>query len=114
MINIFFIFMSLMFLFIFMMISIFFMENLVNESGESPFECGFEPISFSRIPFSLQFFSISIVFLIFDLEIVIILPIMKSYYYNLWIINGMISFIVILLFIGLIVEWYDGSLDWSI
>nr|YP_010890508.1 NADH dehydrogenase subunit 3 [Colpocephalum eucarenum]WIM51514.1 NADH dehydrogenase subunit 3 [Colpocephalum eucarenum] len=95
------------------LVSLFFMENKVNEAGESPFECGFEPISFSRTPFSMQFFSITIIFLIFDLEIVIILPLMNSFQ-NEWLISLMISLITIVLLLGLIIEWYDGSLKWTV
>nr|YP_010872799.1 NADH dehydrogenase subunit 3 [Franciscoloa funerei]WGU50363.1 NADH dehydrogenase subunit 3 [Franciscoloa funerei] len=89
-----------------------FMENRVNETGEIPFECGFEPISFSRIPFSMQFFSITIVFLIFDLEAVILLPLLIDGEKNSVSVLLM-SLIIIVLLMGLFVEWFDGSLEWS-
>jgi NADH-ubiquinone oxidoreductase chain 3 len=44
----------------------------------SPFECGFDPFSNSRIPFSLRFYIITIIFLVFDVEIAIILPLPLS------------------------------------
>nr|QPN54226.1 NADH dehydrogenase subunit 3 [Osborniella crotophagae] len=110
---IFYLLMSLMLTLMIFSISLFFMEDKPNESSESPFECGFEPISFSRIPFSMQFFSISIVFLIFDLEIVIILPLLKSMSTQVSF-KIFMSFIILILILGLIIEWYDGSLNWTL
>nr|YP_010535772.1 NADH dehydrogenase subunit 3 [Rhipicephalus maculatus]UYB78814.1 NADH dehydrogenase subunit 3 [Rhipicephalus maculatus] len=78
----------------------------------TPFECGFDPFSLSRVPFSLKFFFIGIVFLIFDVEIVVILPfplmmMMKNFMF-------MLSFILIniLIFLGLLYELKYSMLDW--
>nr|YP_010983068.1 NADH dehydrogenase subunit 3 [Rhipicephalus pumilio]WOH23052.1 NADH dehydrogenase subunit 3 [Rhipicephalus pumilio] len=78
----------------------------------SPFECGFDPFSLSRVPFSLKFFFIGIVFLIFDVEIVVILPFPLVLTTNS--LMFMFSFISInlLIMLGLLYEFKYMMLDW--
>nr|YP_010147358.1 NADH dehydrogenase subunit 3 [Plautia crossota]QQP22169.1 NADH dehydrogenase subunit 3 [Plautia crossota] len=80
----------------------------------SPFECGFDPKSSARSPFSIQFFLIAVLFLIFDIEIAIMLPIiltMKTSMTKTWMFT-ITSFIIILI-IGLYHEWNNGVLEWA-
>nr|YP_133764.1 NADH dehydrogenase subunit 3 [Dermatobia hominis]AAR16440.1 NADH dehydrogenase subunit 3 [Dermatobia hominis] len=89
-------------------------KSLIDREKSSPFECGFDPKSSSRLPFSLRFFLITIIFLIFDVEIALILPIiliMKFSNLLIWTITS-ITFILILL-MGLYHEWNQGMLNWS-
>lgn len=71
----------------------------------SSFECGFEHHSLSRVPFSLRYFFLTIIFLLFDLEIVLImfLPSMlftTSYVYAVTV----LSLFIIVLFLSLVYE----------
>nr|WRI02244.1 NADH dehydrogenase subunit 3 [Acanthella acuta] len=79
----------------------------------SVYECGFDPFGSSRIPFSVKFFLVGILFMIFDLEISFLFPWCVSYQHigllGYWI---MYIFLVILT-IGLIYEWVKGGLDWE-
>nr|NP_694525.1 NADH dehydrogenase subunit 3 [Panulirus japonicus]BAC16322.1 NADH dehydrogenase subunit 3 [Panulirus japonicus] len=80
----------------------------------SPFECGFDPKGSARIPFSLRFFLIAVIFLIFDVEITLLLPliyIMDLSNIVFWSWTGLL-FLLILLF-GLYLEWHAGALEWS-
>ena len=44
-----------------------------------PFECGFTPKTLPRIPFSLRFFLVALIFLVFDVELVLIFPFLTSH-----------------------------------
>nr|YP_010598427.1 NADH dehydrogenase subunit 3 [Pachymantis bicingulata]UIX55384.1 NADH dehydrogenase subunit 3 [Pachymantis bicingulata] len=89
-------------------------KNIKDREKNSPFECGFDPISSSRLPFSLRFFLIAIIFLIFDVEIALILPItiipFNSKLY-IWMITSMMFLLILTM--GLYHEWNQGSLEWA-
>jgi NADH-quinone oxidoreductase subunit A len=79
----------------------------------SAYECGFSPFDESRSPFDIKFFLVSILFLIFDLEILFLFP---------WSLTlGQIGFLgfstmmifLIVLAVGFIYEWKKGGLDWD-
>nr|AWI62656.1 NADH dehydrogenase subunit 3 [Epimeria cornigera] len=80
----------------------------------TPFECGFDPNKKAHVPFSLRFFLIIIIFLVFDVEVVVILPlgiipaIAPSYP---MIITSVI--IITILILGLLHEWNQGALNWA-
>lgn len=88
-------------------------KKINNREKNSSFECGFDPISSPRLPFSIQFYIIRIIFLIFDIEIIIFFPIIPSFLYSsiYKLILSILIFIIILL-IGLYIEWKDGALKW--
>nr|UPL65253.1 NADH dehydrogenase subunit 3 [Physopelta sp.] len=89
-------------------------KSIMSREKMSPFECGFDPKSTARLPFSLQFFLIAVLFLIFDVEIVIILPMiitLKMSNMMTWMIT-MTTFMMILI-MGLFYEWKNGMLEWK-
>nr|YP_010025565.1 NADH dehydrogenase subunit 3 [Sarcophila latifrons]QOQ35864.1 NADH dehydrogenase subunit 3 [Sarcophila latifrons]QTF74365.1 NADH dehydrogenase subunit 3 [Sarcophila latifrons] len=89
-------------------------KTLVDREKSSPFECGFDPKSSSRLPFSLRFFLITIIFLIFDVEIALILPIILIIKFSnlfIWTITSIVFILILLL--GLYHEWNQGMLNWS-
>nr|YP_010728456.1 NADH dehydrogenase subunit 3 [Polypedilum yongsanensis]WEF49697.1 NADH dehydrogenase subunit 3 [Polypedilum yongsanensis] len=89
-------------------------KKSMDREKTSPFECGFNPMNSSRLPFSIRFFLIAIIFLIFDVEIALILPMiltMKTSNMLIWLYTNF-TFILILI-IGLFHEWNQGSLNWT-
>nr|YP_009107726.1 NADH dehydrogenase subunit 3 [Himatione sanguinea]YP_009107960.1 NADH dehydrogenase subunit 3 [Vestiaria coccinea]AER41367.1 NADH dehydrogenase subunit III [Paroreomyza montana]AIU44961.1 NADH dehydrogenase subunit 3 [Himatione sanguinea]AIU45262.1 NADH dehydrogenase subunit 3 [Vestiaria coccinea] len=80
----------------------------------SPYECGFDPLGSARLPFSIRFFLVAILFLLFDLEIALLLPLPWAIQLEsptttlMW-----TSFLLLLLTLGLIYEWIQGGLEWA-
>nr|WRO45032.1 NADH dehydrogenase subunit 3 [Falsopodabrus rolciki] len=96
------------------LVNIFSKKSIIDREKSSPFECGFDPKSFSRNPFSLQFFLIAMIFLIFDIEISLIIPMVILFKISSLInFSLLIMFFLIILIIGLVHEWNQGSLTWA-
>nr|WNH20146.1 NADH dehydrogenase subunit 3 [Parablennius marmoreus] len=80
----------------------------------SPYECGFDPLGSARLPFSMRFFLVAILFLLFDLEIALLLPLpwgdqlsspLTTFFWA--------ALVLLLLTLGLIYEWIQGGLEWA-
>nr|AFB19749.1 NADH dehydrogenase subunit 3 [Malacopteron magnirostre] len=80
----------------------------------SPYECGFDPLGSARLPFSIRFFLVAILFLLFDLEIALLLPLPWATQLQdpimtlIW-----ASALILLLTLGLVYEWIQGGLEWA-
>nr|ARF03674.1 NADH dehydrogenase subunit 3 [Bubalus bubalis] len=80
----------------------------------SPYECGFDPMGSARLPFSMKFFLVAITFLLFDLEIALLLPLpWASQTTNLNTMLTMALFLTILLAVSLAYEWTQKGLEWT-
>nr|YP_009179482.1 NADH dehydrogenase subunit 3 [Gallicrex cinerea]AJY78621.1 NADH dehydrogenase subunit 3 [Gallicrex cinerea] len=80
----------------------------------SPYECGFDPLGSARLPFSIRFFLVAILFLLFDLEIALLLPLpWATQLQNPTTTLTWTSTIILLLTLGLIYEWMQGGLEWA-
>ncbi len=89
-----------------------------------PYECGKDPVGSARDRFSIKFYMVAVAFLLFDIEILFIIPFAvafksllaaetsSSIYY------GTVAFVTIMFFlatvvVGLIYEWKKGAFEWS-
>nr|UBD07284.1 NADH dehydrogenase subunit 3 [Synapturanus sp. AF238] len=80
----------------------------------SPYECGFNPIASARLPYSMRFFLVAILFLLFDLEIALLLPSPWASQFESPVITIFwVTIILLLLTLGLVYEWLSGGLEWA-
>nr|ABM53212.1 NADH dehydrogenase subunit 3 [Cephalothrix rufifrons] len=81
----------------------------------SPFECGFDPLGTARLPFSIRFFLLAVIFLIFDVELVLLMPFpMFGFFFYSFFSFFFVSLFIVVLLVGVFHEWREGSLDWII
>nr|QAB46766.1 NADH dehydrogenase subunit 3 [Tamiops maritimus] len=79
----------------------------------SPYECGFDPMGSARLPFSMKFFLVAITFLLFDLEIALLLPLpWASQTSNLKLMLTVALMLLLILTLGLAYEWIQKGLEW--
>lgn len=79
----------------------------------SAYECGFEPFGDARGTFDVRFYLVSILFIIFDLEVAFLFPWAVSLkeigLFGFW---SMMAFLAVLT-VGFIYEWRKGALEWE-
>src|SRR3954451_7543520 len=79
----------------------------------SPYECGFEAFDDARRQFDVRFYLVSILFIIFDLEVAFLFPwavtLGKIGVFGFW---SMMIFLGVLT-VGFIYEWKKGALEWE-
>lgn len=77
------------------------------------YECGFDPFSDARGTFDVRFYLVSILFIIFDLEVVFLFPwavVLRTI--GIFGFTTMMVFLAVLL-VGFVYEWTKGALDWE-
>ncbi len=90
-----------------------------------PYECGKDPVGSARDRFSIKFYTVAVIFLLFDIEVLFMIPFAVAFKSLLaeekisGIAFGTIALLEILVFIatlvvGYIYVWKKGTFDWSI
>lgn len=78
-----------------------------------PFECGFSTITERRMPLSLRFFLVTLIFLVFDVELILLFPfILKLCFYNFFRRVSIFVIFLVILSVGLFFEWNQLILEW--
>jgi NADH-quinone oxidoreductase subunit A len=79
----------------------------------SAYECGFNPFDDARMKFDVRFYLVSLLFIIFDLEVAFLFPwavtLKELGAFGFW---SMMIFLGVLT-IGFIYEWRKGALEWD-
>ncbi len=98
---------SLILAFIISISSWFLTAKSSNEEKLACYECGFESNLLPYLPFSVKFYLVGVLFLVFDVEVALLFPyvIAKNGYIIL-------TVFVLLLGLGLFYELYKGGNDW--
>ena len=79
----------------------------------SPYECGFEAFEDARMKFDVRYYLIAIQFIVFDLEIIVIVPwtlVFQELGARALVTMGLF---VGMLFLGFIYVWKKGALEWE-
>lgn len=90
-----------------------------------PYECGKDPIGTARDRFSIKFYTVAVIFLLFDIEVLFMVPFAVAFKYLMdqekisAVAFGTIAFIEIMVFIstlvvGYIYVWKKGTFDWGL
>ena len=78
-----------------------------------PYECGMNPTGDARHPFSVHFYMVALLFILFDIEAIFLYPWALIYGdLKLFGFVEMLLYIIILL-VGYIFLWKKGALDWQ-
>ncbi|KXK00937.1 MAG: NADH dehydrogenase subunit A [Acidobacteria bacterium OLB17] len=87
----------------------------------SPYECGKDPVGTARERFSVKFYTVAVIFLLFDIEVLFIIPFAVAFKSLLQepAIFGVVALLEILAFIatlivGYIYVWKKGVFDWGV
>lgn len=84
-----------------------------NDAKCSPYECGFPAVSNARGPFDVRFYLVAILFIVFDVETIVLFPWAMSF--RVFGVSGVLSMLLFLLIlmVAFVYEWRQGALDWE-
>jgi NADH-quinone oxidoreductase subunit A len=96
-----------------LLISFLLVKKVRNRVKDMPYECGIAPTGTARERFSVKFYLVGMLFIVFDIESVFLYP---------WVVVfrdfKMVAFVEMVIFIALVLAgffyiWKKGALDWS-
>lgn len=88
-------------------------RHLKSRAKDQPYECGIRPTGDAREPYSVHFYMVAMIFILFDIEAIFLYPwaiVFKKL--SLFGFVEMVLYIVILV-VGYIYLWKNGALEWK-
>lgn len=88
-------------------------RHLKSRAKDQPYECGIRPTGDAREPFSVHFYMVAMIFILFDIEAIFLYPwaiVFKKL--NMFGFVEMLLYIVILV-VGYVYLWKKGALEWK-
>ena len=90
-------------------------KRVKNKVKDQPYECGMTPVGDARERFSVKFYLVAMIFILFDIEAIFLYPwavIYKNFESKMFAFGEMFLF-VLLIVAGFFFIWKKGVLDWS-
>jgi NADH-quinone oxidoreductase subunit A len=79
----------------------------------SAYECGFEAFDDARMKFDVRFYLVSILFIIYDLEVAFLFPWAVAFHTVGWFGFWSVMIFLGVLTVGFVYEWKKGALEWD-
>ena len=83
-----------------------------NRAKQQAYECGMEPTGDARQPFSVRFYLVAMIFILFDVEAIFLYPWAYVFRDLRWYGFGEMMLYIAILLVGYIYLWKKGALDW--
>jgi len=88
-------------------------KKVFNKVKDSPYECGMTPQGTASERFSVKFYLVAMLFILFDIEAIFLYPWVVVYRELRWIAFAEMFVFVVLILCGFFYIWKKGVLDWS-
>jgi NADH-quinone oxidoreductase subunit A len=85
-----------------------------NRAKQQAYECGMEPTGDARQPFSVRFYLVAMVFILFDVEAIFLYPWAYIFRQLSWYGFGEMMIYIAILMVGYVYLWKKGALDWHV
>src|SRR3954467_7132522 len=93
-------------------------QHKATRTKTMPYECGKDPVGSARERFSVKFYLIAMIFILFDIEVIFLIPwavVFKNFVKggSSWLVYSEMMIFVVLLLVGYIYVVKKGAFDWG-